>query len=344
MPRTGTFTSGNVITGGISGATFTQNATTIDFVREIVFWKGTSTTGAWYYQCVDASSESAQRFSSLTGSAGCTATVPPGGGGTGNAFPTIAISMLGTGGSAAHGTWMCSSLPTIVGNNHIIVTNATPSAGVSADGSFIMMFTNPANGSGDVSGFAFQRCDMSEEGDVDPYVGITPSLSPAIGSGSRTANTATANGTAVLSTTFWISRLSGVSIRGWRRRGFTTVAGTSSNGDAYVDLIATNIAINTFAVGTGTNPIIAAQVWDPETVSTALIPTKVRDPIWIVSPTLFQKMRKGYLRWMFAVAGGVSMDTFNNKQWVQIANCSASVNWAPIVVGPWDGTTQPNII
>ena len=46
----------NIITGALSGATITPNATIIEYVREIVFAKGTDLlSGNIFYQCVDNS-------------------------------------------------------------------------------------------------------------------------------------------------------------------------------------------------------------------------------------------------------------------------------------------------
>ena len=80
----------HIITGGISGATVTPNATVIEFVREVVFWKTAASQlqGATYYQCVDGYSESTSRFSTLALNANATVSVAPGGSASvGNQFP-----------------------------------------------------------------------------------------------------------------------------------------------------------------------------------------------------------------------------------------------------------------
>jgi hypothetical protein len=170
----------HLITGSISGANVTPSATVIEFVREIVFWKGITTNNATtYMQCVDQSSESAQRLSVLAGSAGCTGAVAPGGGGSGNAFPTAGTYTAGgTGGSlAGQEVFVNNVVLSNIGKSQIIAANATYSSNTSADGSFIVAVSRdisvvPGNYK---TLWGYQRTDNQEDGDVDPYVFWTPS-------------------------------------------------------------------------------------------------------------------------------------------------------------------------
>src|SRR5579885_1327709 len=126
-------TGATTITGASSGATVTTAASTpIEFVREMVFWKGSSTqtAGTWYYQCIDQSSESASRFSTLATQTGCTATVAPGGGGTNNTFPTVGtFAARGNGGTQSASTWIWQSTSTNAGKLQCMAVNADYTSG-----------------------------------------------------------------------------------------------------------------------------------------------------------------------------------------------------------------------
>lgn len=174
----------SLITGAFSGCTVTPSATVIEFVREVVFWKGTTTDLATtYMQCIDNSAENAQRFSVLAGSTGCTASVAPGGGGTANAFPTAGTYAAGgTGGSQnGNAVFVNDVLGTgtlNIGRAQIIAVNSTFSTGVSADGSFLIVVSNNSavvNSQSNYTLWGYQRTDFQEDGDVDPYVFWTPS-------------------------------------------------------------------------------------------------------------------------------------------------------------------------
>ena len=170
QPRTGTFNGTGGVVGQLSGQSFTPSSIKT-FVREMVFFKNSANTtaGTCYYICADQSAENAQLFSVLAASAGATAVIAPGAGGTGNGFPSLGIAERGTGGSVAHATWFANV--TSVWQTHAMVgaVNAIPSAGTSADGSFYLYvaYTNIA---GTYTGFMFTRCDDTEPGDVDPYI------------------------------------------------------------------------------------------------------------------------------------------------------------------------------
>jgi len=310
------------ITGDSSGATVDQKGTLIEYVRQIVLWKGASTNaqGSLYYQCADAVGEAASLFTGLTGSAGCTAAVPPGGGGTGNGFPTIAYVVFGTGGSAAHGYWSRTSYTAGFGRAQIVATNVTPGSGISADGTIWIAYANPNTSSGTYGVFGLMRLDDQEEGDVDPYVWITPSQT-TIYTGSRTANTSDMSTyeQMTLTATGWYS--SGM-LRGWRKRGLT--------GESYSDY-------ETHVKGRfNITSKVAINVPERETAACDLQTRYVGQPLFVESTAISSKQAKGTFRWMRMMQGGAAGDTYASKKWLQLSHQNAA-----IIMGPYDGSTIP---
>jgi hypothetical protein len=90
-------------------------------------------------------------------------------------------------------------------------------------------------------------------------------------------------------------------------------------------------------LGYGTAVVIENNYFYGERQSSALVSTKIREPIWIIQQSATSsKIRKGTLRWMAVVQGGEAGDTYDNKLWLQVSSKAA-----PFVVGPWDGVTTP---
>jgi hypothetical protein len=328
------------ITGGVSGTVFTplSSGTAVEFVQELVFWKNTALNGHVYAQCVDSVGESTSRFSVQAALGTCTATVCPGGatGGvvTTNGFPTVGTMVLvGTGGSGAAGTGSTSlianaTITTGFGKIQAMVANAIEASGVSSDGSWTLAVGNPAGSGGSLTayiGIVCQRLDDCEEGDVWPYVYGIPTTT--FYTGTRTVNTTT-----VVSTTFgdmfsasvsWAS--SGASSwRGWRRRGFSV-------GDSFQEFQGAVLG------AWNGNSIIGLTPATSDRVACALVTTVVREPVWVVSTQVNQRMRKGTCRWMNVTQGGSGNDTYDGKRWVQL---SSSVSGS-VAMGPWDGTNIP---
>ena len=225
----------NIITGSTSGATVTPSATVIEFVREISFWKGITTNNATtYMQCVDQSAESAQRLSVLAGSTGCTASVGPGGGGTGNSFPTAGTYTAGgTGGSlAGQEVFVNNTVPSgSLGKSQIIAVNANYSSGVSADGSFMVAasYSAPVFALNYETLWGYVRTDNQEDGDVDPYVFWTPSGDGDFGSVQIAAGS---NGATLPQATINVSSTGGYTTPG-------SIFVNSSNGPQYVTFTST---------------------------------------------------------------------------------------------------------
>ena len=151
-----------------------------------------------FAQCVDASGESASRFSVLATNAAVTNILAPGGP-TGT-FPTPGTFVIcGTGGSNASTTgsnlWHGSNQGAQYGNFQIAVANCIGTSGISEDGTWNLIFGHSGNatpGSCTIVGWNF--CENSEDGDVDPYVVIAPVNSGAY-LGSRTVLTIWFNST-----------------------------------------------------------------------------------------------------------------------------------------------------
>lgn len=334
-PRGWHFGGGHDITGGFSGAVMSGasiSAQVIEFVREIVFWKNTSALGHIYAQCVDQSAETASRFSVLAAGGSVSNTVCPGGP-TGT-FPSAGSQVLtGTGGANTAATtsnnWIGSSNS---GNNatlgavQIMCANGINNTGVSADGSFTILYGCPAQSPGAFLGFGFLAMDASEDGDVDPYVYAFQNGTNY--AGSRTANVATNSSNDQFSFTvagsFFVS--SSTPVSGFRRRGF-------SSGDAYQQYNMCSLA----PVGVAT-AILATTNGSPDRV--ACNPNTqvfVREPIWVISTQSGQRQRKGSIRWWYGVQGGNSCDTYSSGLYMQAGFGTTGA----YVIGPWDGSTFP---
>ncbi|APR86762.1 hypothetical protein A7982_12111 [Minicystis rosea] len=332
LPRTGTFDASHVITGSSSGATFTPSGLKT-FVMEIVFWKTTNTTqGSIYLQRVSVEDESASRFSTLAqGAAGCTAAVAPGGGGTGNSFPT-AGSYVGCGSQISntitHSNWFQTA--TNLGRAQITATNCAGSSGVSADGTFWILMGDVTT-STQAQFLSYMRMDSGEDADLDPFIWIRCS-----GVGYNNANIrvdATGISSLNSSTVFCGSAPSTVAWRGWRRRGF-------SSNDGFVPLTVSGLAY--FGTSSATLPVTADNPSNPETVACAYTSKRVREQILVSSADNTKKIRKGYPRWMWILMGGTTFDTWDAKTKVCIVPALTSNPYTPsVIVGPYDGSSTP---
>jgi len=325
--------TGNVITGGLSGATVTQSGTAIEFVRELVLWRALTTllNGHIFAQCVDASGESASRFSVLATNAAVTNILAPGGP-TGT-FPTPGTFVIcGTGGSNLSTTgsnlWQGANQPAQYGVFQIAVANCIGTSGISEDGTWNIVFGHAGNAtSGACTIVGWNFCENSEDGDVDPYVAITPTNVAAY-AGSRTVLTTWLNSTvdfchnSVLNST-------GSQYRGWRRRGMASA-------DAFQEF-------GGFCLGGQNNTALDAIITgNPERLACVInttIPILVRSQIWIASAQTASKMRKGSLRWIFSIQAAVQGALYGNGLYFAAASNGSSGPW---IVGPWNGVPAPN--
>lgn len=328
------------VTGAVSGASFTASAQVVEYATQVVFWRGSgaaANTGSWYFQCVDPVGEAASLFSTLIAAAGCTAAIAPGGGGTGNGFPTVGSWVpCGTGGSVAHQYWTGSANNNI-GKCQIMVATCAAGPGVTADGSFVLAFGNPALNAGAFSGFALQRLDDQEEGDVCPFAtwhptGTTVSAAVATASGNN-------NGTEVATWFLGLGAYSrsgagalnagSVVVRSWRRRGLS--------GEGFVPLETAILGIA--GSGGGGWPMVNLVTTDAERVAADAVGSFVADPVWVACVQNLTKVRKGTLRWLLVVPTGNGTDTYAGKTFVQLGNFAVNA-WA-LIAGPYDGVSTP---
>lgn len=335
-PRGWTSGTTDTVTGAISLATVTTFSTPVEYVREFVWWKNSNSVlaGQLNYQCVDqnAATEGTNRFSFLAANAaGCTASVAPGGGGTANGFPTIgSMACVGTTPSTGANWDLNSGVPSIYGRQQIIAVSMVATTGVSQDGTFFFIQGRPDANSNFQTGWGFIRCDNTEDGDVDPYIFYSGNGGGNY-SGSRTSVGAGGNGDAW---SYLGANQNATMARGFRRRGFST-------GDAFQQFTVAGI------IGQNQNAnnsyfALNLNSQDVDSLACVFSPTRVREPVFIVSTQIGSKMRKGSCRWMFAAAGGNGLDTYDNKTWIQVSgNTNGNLGSGPFIVGPWDGVSVP---
>lgn len=365
LQGTGNFQEGwsqsDIITGDSSGATVTASAGIIRLVREMVWWRGSDLkSGTLYYQPVQDSLEASSRFGFLSLQSGCTATVCPGGGGTNNAFPTIAYTICGTGGSASHHSqaWIATNytLASYAGRMQLFNANCIDNQNQSADGSFVSVIGQPSTNAQSTGGLpAFMRLINGEEGDIEPYAAYVPAASGVF---TRTRN---ANTSALASGEMWSGGLINNSqsttpasfavnngYGGW----FSWRARSMPSGDAF--------AANVFAsfpgflyYGAGNNS--GAYGIDIPFLygSNATIPDRagstgqtyrpfVLNPIELNLCTSFARGRKGALKWIYTNAlGTIAFDTFDNRRWMQCNSVTAgSISGLAFMI-PYDGSSTP---
>lgn len=326
------FQTGNVLTGSISGSTVSQNGTALEYVHEFVVWKAANTTtGSMYHGVFDSVADASDRFSASAKLTTASATVAPG---TSGDFPAYGWVQWGSNATGTHVTWQSrtSQLGT-QGNSQFIAADLIEEPNYSADGSWfwltstITTTTNPSNFTvGSYDGFGFMRLDDTEEGDLDPYLSLSKGSTQTLygnqrtGAGSGT-NDSQFNGdmfnTIGMGTgpgtdyTYW---------RGWRRRGLSN------------ELFQTFEICQLFTRQSG-GAMLTGNPTDSMKSATSLVPTRVREPVWVASIQLNRKMVKGTCRWLHFAGGGGPNDMYDNGKWLQL---SGTIQ--PMVCGPWNNT------
>lgn len=336
LPRVNTPTNATNIVGSTSAATFTPVGTIVTYKRQVMLSKtaaGTNVSGVIYYVCADASGESASLFSALATSAGATATVPPGCGGTGNSLPTIAIVVRGTASSTTGAAWFGNTTSGFGTSAQIACANAVAAANTSADGSFWCALSTTSLNT--MTGLMFTRVDDQEPGDVDPYVFINET-----GASFTTWVRTTATGTNS-ATNLWTngnlssSSASGPTCLGYHARGI---------GNTTKDVVAPFYLSSLSSAG-----VAGVFFQTISTVGTARIlnspattPPLIRETVFAVCPAIttgsFRHI-KGRCRWLAYMSIGTSLDTYDTKSWF----CTTTVTTSSpaIALGPYDGTTTP---
>jgi len=143
-----------VITGAVSGATATPTGTIIEYVRELVFWYNSVSSGHIYYQCIDSVGEASTtsttgRFSTMAATviggadySHCPGSIA-GNNPTSNGFPTVgSLVFIGQAGAGTASTgaidWCSNSVGVGTGKAQILCANCIEDTNVSADGSFTL--------------------------------------------------------------------------------------------------------------------------------------------------------------------------------------------------------------
>jgi len=315
--------TGNAVSGANSGATLTQNGTALEYVHELVFAKPTAATEIaqlliGHFETV---ADSAEMFSFCATQAGCTATVHPGGGGTGNAFGAHAWVAWGAG--TAPGSGVPIQANTAV-RGHVICVDAIPEQNYSADGSWALIYSFVASGNPDgFSLLGLQRLNDIEDADFSPYVSINHGGVKTLYGQNRTS--AGAVPTITLSQGGLQMLQVGTTrtcLNGWRRRALT-----SESFEEFEPCILQGIQSASFIQNLNTIDVTRIAT-SPDSTS------RVREPIWVISARLGGKVFKGTFKWIYLFAGEQATDVFGtDPAWVQTGNIMPGT-----IIGPHDGT------
>ena len=334
--------TGNLITGSKSGATVTQVGTAIDYVHEICIIKPANQTQIQiFFIQVDKAAESAELFSTLATAAGCTATVHPGGGGTGNAFPTHAWVAYGTNSTPGTAVNIINVTGNIAVAGLIVCVDAIPEQNYSADGSIALNFSAYYNNvaSNQQSGgplYGLQRLNDTEDGEISLYVSCAQFGTKALNTPNRLSSGTALNITTMNMLSFYFmdalapgSNYAGP-FAGWR--------GRSLSGEAFTEfmVLAAKLSQSSFY------PQRDAAVWAQVMLASANPLIRPREKIWLTSYGN-ARMYKGSLRWLYWVNGGFLFDVYGGDPgWVQIAYPGQDTpnNWGggAMVLGPHDGS------
>jgi hypothetical protein len=344
--------TGSALAGASSAATVVPTSM-MEYVTEVVFASVDSIDNrrrgavtSWLTCCaLDGGTEQNQLPSTLMSSAGCTSTLHPGGGGTGNSFPSLGMGFLGIPGSSNH-VWMTNSNTdqnnAFSFNTHMLITNAIPRANRSPDGTFTMLTTMPSIGPYTFGGWTFQHLDDTEEGDVWPFAFMSPTgeFSGVWESGGGAGGqTTTMRNVDQIWAMVGHSDNRNRSWGTWRARGLQTGGGTT---DKWVGVWPARLyACSGFP---GLWPY-ATNSADSEKVASAAVSTLVREHVVLVNTGVGTKVRKGRPRWFALMNGGQQCgDTYANRTWIQCRDSGVNdANYGSFIVGPWDGTTSPVI-
>jgi hypothetical protein len=333
-PRTGTFNGSDVITGSISGATISPSATPREFKQQVCFWKSTSatTTGCCYYVVADAASETSSLFSDLAiNQVNCTGQVAPAGGGTGNTFPTLAIAIIGTGGSTTGTNWRTSgSSSSNVAHSMIAAVNATPGSGVSADGSFWCTWGVTGGSVLNLDAFGLFRLDDTEPGDISPYA-WRYHTSSVFASWSRTAAAAPTNN--IFSWNPWWGDSDAVSWTAYIARGTGGASDVPKPFSILLPFKINQLSKNHFYCN---NTADFAKIHNhPATTK-----PYAAEPLGLGCDSTNFYMKKGHIRWIRCASFGASFNSLDSLQWFALQSNSSTTN-PSIYIGPWDGTSVP---
>lgn len=327
--------TGNLVTGDTSGASVSQDGTATAWTQQVVFRKANDQDhGQLYIQCVDKVNEGASDFETLASAAGCTATVQPGGGGTGNGFPTVGtFTVAGNGGSTAELNWNGSNSAQTLGTGQVIAVDAIEEEGYSPSGSWASFAAGLSSGQG-MTGYFLCIADDGEPGDLSPYVGFCAG-SQSIWSQSSVNSTRTACAQISSGGVDTGDRFSSEELditMGTSQsplRGFTR---SDAFDNFHVFEQAALFALQVNAPMLETNAGEAMRLLTDPATNRA----KLREPVRICCTITGRKTLKGTLRHFSMVQGGQRLDTYDLGKHMQLSNTNASWVWTP-----WDEATVP---
>lgn len=331
QPAAGTFQNSLNLVGQTSKGTAIVGTGLREHVIEMVIYKDDTTDyGGMFFQSIDTVSESDYLFSTLAYADGCTETVPPGGGGTDNAFPSVgSFNVRGDPANLAANIAWFDQTPN--GNLQCAAANCLRSPHNVQDGTFWLLATDEAD-AGLTSGMGFFSTVGGEPADVAPYVVSYPCNTATSATSAKIGGTTTGN--------YWsqgdlVAVDACVPFHSWRRRG-------AGSDDTYFNprLLYTGNAVPELPLVTLTS---AADSHD----AVELVPSISPDFMyWLEAPQLAgvftsAKQRKGYPRFMRLISVGLELDTFGDgATWLCVGRASAE-NYMGIVLGPWNDTAAP---
>lgn len=326
--------SGNSIEGAGSGATVTQSAAATTFVNEVVFWKAADQiNGTCFFGNFDVTADAAEDFLTLKSAAGCTAVIAPGGGGTGNAFPTHAYLGWGNTTSGSHHGFWRGSLN--MANAQLMAADCIEEQLRSADGSWIVAAANTNNPGTAHHLRGFQYMEDHEPGDLAPWVDIKHGNGNALYSHLRITMTVGGSGLDTPNDKL-PSQIAGVLAQGWLARGTAR--------EKLIDFETASLILDASGVRFATRHGGIAHRHQ----SQELLPYDL-ERFWFAcgdAPTIVQnyKMIKGYPRWIRAIAGGALYNVYQDAGVPEFAYMQTGIATAGsirvYVIGPWDGSVD----
>jgi hypothetical protein len=269
--------------------------------------------------------------------------VGPGMGGLNNSLNTISpkgICLRGTAGSNT-ATTLFGIGTNFQTNAQMACVNATPSAGVSADGSFYLVLTN-TNTANTACLIQFTSLDDSEPGDVDPYVYFGPN-SITFSSWLNSATTSYYGQVYVAPVHFAGTNFSNPVTSG-------SFFGYQSRGNSVItrDVPCSYAGVETYNdIGLWLGSVTGSGLSNPIRICNTPATSRplAREPltIYTVIPlgvTNAVGQVKGKARWMTTMGVGNVYDTSDSKTWICVCN-AVNVSSPSLFIGPFDGVTTP---
>ena len=291
---------------------------------------------------INGSAVSSNGVAPSTAPNGLAVSVGPGMGGLNNGLNTISpkgIVCRGTQG-ATTAISLFAITNSFQNNAQIACVNATPSAGVAADGSFYLVLSSVYQ-TNSVFGLHFGALDSSEPGDVDPYywygsIGITYSA------WNNTIANSYVGSTGAFSANQLFNGVSTVGyFLGYQSRGNTVTSRDVIGyyGGACLFSGISNVSGFVSGYPGGTNVVRVSN-------TPAAIKPLTRESVKIGNTANTGivnsvSQMKGSARWFMAAGTGNIYDTMDNKTWLCVCSYTPATPTLSLWLGPYDGTTSP---